>query len=111
MNHNHMLQNRAAVAMAKIDSARTPHEKQIARQEGLAVKADLEREIGNEKALDAFKNARPQNSGGMWNGAPRFIFMFRADGSKPPAAVELSDVTKVMPSQGQITVHENQVAA
>jgi hypothetical protein len=105
------LQHQANAAMAAIDAAKTPMQKHQARQEGLAVKADLEREIGNEKALNAFKNAKPQNSGGMWNGVPRMIYMARADGSKPVAAVELPDGTKVLPIQGQIPVPENQVPA
>jgi hypothetical protein len=106
-----ILQPRAAHAMAKIDSARTPHEKHIAREEGMRVKRDLEKQIGDDAAIAAFKNARPQNSRGMWNGAPRFIFMVRADGSKPTAAVALPDGTKVMPIQGQVPVPESQVPA
>lgn len=109
MTHN--LQNRAAQAMADIDNARTPVQKHAARAEGMAVKADLEKQIADDAAMAAFKNAKPENSGGMWNGAPRFIFMVREDGSKPTAAVELPDGTKVMPIQGQVPVPENQVAA
>jgi hypothetical protein len=107
----HNLQHRANAAMVAIDAATTPLQKHTARQEGLAVKADLEKQLGDDKAMAAFKNAKPENSGGMWNGAPRFIFMVRTDGSKPAAAVELPDGTKVMPIQGQIPVPENQVAA
>jgi len=105
------LQHRANAAMAAIDAAKTPLQKHEARQEGLAVKADLEKQIASDAALAAFKNAKPENSGGMWNGAPRFIHMVRADGSKPTAAVALPDGTKVMPIQGQVPVPENQVAA
>jgi len=107
----HNLQNRAAQAMAAIDAARTPMEKHAARQEGLAAHADLAKQVADDKAMAAFKNAKPENSGGMWNGAPRFIFMVRADGSKPTAAVELPDGNKVVPIQGQVPVPENQVAA
>lgn len=105
------LQHRAAAAMAAIDDAKTPFQKHAARQEGLSVKADLEKQIGDDRAMAAFKAAKPQNSSGVWSGAPRFIFMTRADGSKPTAAVSLPDGSKIIPIQGQIPVPENQVAA
>ena len=59
--NNYMLQHRANAAMAKITSARTPHEKHLARQDGLAVKADLEKQLADDAALAAFSKANPQS--------------------------------------------------
>jgi hypothetical protein len=97
--------------MAAIDEARTPAQKHAARQEGIAVHAELQKQQNDGKAMAVFRKAQPQNSYGAWSGSPRVIFMVRADASKPTAAVELPDGTKVMPIQGQIPVPENQVAA
>ena len=105
------LQHQARAAIAAIDAAKTPLQKHEARQQALNVRADLEKQLGDDKAVAAFKAAQPQNSGGMWKGVPRFIHMVRADGSKPTAAVAMPDGTKVVPIQGQIPVPENQVAA
>ena len=60
MTHN--IQHRANAAMADIDAARTPAQKHAARQEGLAVKADLEKQLSDNQALAAFKAAQPHNS-------------------------------------------------
>ena len=73
--NNHILQHRANAAMAAIDAARTPMEKHAARQAGFVVKADLEKQLGDDKAIAAFKAARPQSSVGVWKGVPRMIFM------------------------------------
>jgi hypothetical protein len=105
------LQHQAAVAMAAIDDAKTPLQKHVARQDALNVRSDLEKQLGDDKAMAAFKAAQPQSSVGVWKGGPRVIFMTRADGSKPTAAVALPDGTKVVPIQGQIPVPENQVEA
>jgi hypothetical protein len=106
-----ILQHRANDAMAKITSARTPQEKHDARQEGFAVKADLERWLGDDQALKAFKAARPQKSFGIYKGAPRFFFMVPAGGKTQTAAVTLPDGTKIIPIQNQIPVPENMVDA
>ena len=64
-----MLQHRANAAIAKIASATTPHAKATARQEAMAVKADLEKHLRDEQALALFKSARPQQSFGKWKGS------------------------------------------
>ncbi|SDP49478.1 hypothetical protein [Afipia sp. GAS231] len=105
---NHMLQHRAAAAMADIESARTPLEKHRARQEGLAVKADLEKLIGDDNALAVFKATRPQSAFGVWKGAPvhdRPVFMTGPAGTKITGPITLPDGTKAAPNpQGQIVV-------
>jgi hypothetical protein len=106
-----VLQHRANEAMAKITSARTPQEKHDARQEGFAVKADLEKWLGDDQALKAFKSARPKSVVGMYKGAPRFIFMVPAGGKTQTAAVTLPDGSKIIPIQNQIPVPENMVDA
>jgi hypothetical protein len=106
-----VLQHRANQAMAKITSARTPQEKHDARQEGFAVKADLEKYLADENALKAFKAARPKSAVGMYKGAPRFVFMVPAGGKTQTAAVTLPDGSKIIPIQNQIPVPENMVDA
>src|SRR5690349_6255564 len=101
------LQHQAAVAMAKIDSARTPQERHEARQEGLSVHADLKKQIGDDAALAAFKAAQPQNSFGMYKDIVRDapLFMVGRGGTKITATVELPDGSKAMPNpQGQIVI-------
>ncbi len=104
-----ILQHRANEAMAKISSARTPQERHEARQDGFAIKADLEKYLADENALKAFKAARPQSAVGMYKGAPRFFFMVPAGGKTQTAAVTLPDGTKIIPIQNQIPVPENMV--
>jgi hypothetical protein len=53
-----------------METARTPLEKHLAREEGLAVKRDLELQIAGDAAVAAFKNAKPQNSARMYKGGP-----------------------------------------
>jgi hypothetical protein len=105
---NNILQHRANAAMADIESARTPLEKHRARQEGLAVKADLEKLIGDDNALAVFKATRPQSAFGVWKGAPvhdRPVFMTGPAGTKIIAPISLPDGTKAEPNpQGQIVV-------
>jgi hypothetical protein len=105
---NHILQHRANAAMAKIETARSPLEKHMARQEGLSVKADLEKRLGDDNALAAFKAAQPQNSFGVWKGAPvhdRPIFMVGPAGTKIITPVALPDGSRATPNpQGQIVV-------
>lgn len=94
--------------MADIDAARTPAQKHAARQEGLAVKADLEKQLSDNQALAAFKAAQPQNSLGVWKGEPvadHPIFMVGPAGTKITAPVALPDGTKAAPNpQYQIVV-------
>jgi hypothetical protein len=105
----------AAAAMAKIDAARTPHEKKIAREEGVAVHAALAKFIADDNALKAISAARPQNSAGMFSGEPVFdhpVFMVRADGTKITAPVVLPGGSKAAPNAAyQITVPAHFVAA
>jgi hypothetical protein len=112
---NYMLQHRANAAMAKITSARTPYEKAAARQEGLSVKADLEKQIADDAALAAFKSAKPQNSFGVWKGEPvadRPVFMVGPAGTKITAPIALPDGTRAAPNpEGQIVVPMSMVPA
>jgi hypothetical protein len=105
---NHILRHRANAAMAKIETARTPLEKYSARQEGLSVKADLEKQIADDKAMTAFKSVQPQNSFGMWKGDPvsdRPVFMTGPAGTKITSPIALPDGTKAAPNpQYQIVV-------
>jgi hypothetical protein len=101
------LQHQANAAMAAIDAAKTPAQKHAARQEGFAVKADLEKQLANDKAMAAFKVARPQNSAGMFNGTVRDapLFLVGPGGKKITATVTLPDGSKAAPNpQGQIVV-------
>lgn len=106
-----ILQHRASEAMAKMSSARTPQERHDARQEGLAVRADLEKFISDDSAMKAFKAARPKSAVGMYKGGPRFVFMVPAGGKTQTAAVTLPDGSKVIPIQNQIPVPENMADA
>jgi hypothetical protein len=104
---NHMLQHRANAAMAKIETARTPVEKHIARQDGLAVKADLEKQIGDDKALDAFRKSQPRSMAGVWSEPvhDRPIFMVGPAGTKITGPIALPDGSRAAPNpQGQIVV-------
>jgi hypothetical protein len=101
------LQHRANAAMAAIDTARTPAQKHAARQEGFAIKADLEKQLGDDNAMAAFKAAQPQNSIGMYNDPVRDhpLFLVGPGGQKITAAVTLPDGTKSTPNpQGQIVI-------
>jgi hypothetical protein len=107
-----ILQHRANEALEKIASARTSAEKYEARREAFAVKADLEKFIGDDQALKAFKTARPKNSAGVYGSSTgRVIFMVPANGKTQTSAVELPDGTKIVPVQNQIPVPDNMVAA
>jgi hypothetical protein len=104
---NHMLLNRAHAAKVAVESARTPMEKHFARQDGLSVKADLEKHIADNTALAVFKTAQPQSIAGAWS-APvhdRPVFMVGPNGSKITAPIALPDGTRAAPNpQGQIVV-------
>jgi hypothetical protein len=106
-----VLQHRANAAMEKIKSAGTPLEKHQAHEEGMAVKADLEKFLADENALKAFKSAQPRSVVAMFKGAPRYIFMVPAAGKTQTAAVTLPDGTKVVPVQNQISVPEKMIPA
>jgi hypothetical protein len=67
MAMNHMLQNRAHAAKVAIESARTPMEKHNARQDGLKVRDDLQKQIADDTALAVFKTAQPQTIAGAWS--------------------------------------------
>ena len=82
------------------------------RQEGFAIKADLEKFLGDDQALKAFRKAKPKSSFGIYgNGTGRVIFMVPSNNRTQTAAVELPDGTKVVPTQNQIPVPDNMVAA
>jgi hypothetical protein len=107
-----ILQHRANEAIAKISNARTPQERLEARQEGLAVRADLEKFVADDQALKAFRKAKPQNSYGVYgSGTGRVIFMVPAGGKTQTAPGTLPDGTKVVPVQNQIAVPDNMVGA
>jgi hypothetical protein len=112
---NRMLMNRAAQATAAIESAKTPMQKHLAREEGLTVVRDLEKQLGDDAALAAFKAAQPQSSVGVWKGAPvadRPVFMVSQIGTRITAPIKLPDGTLASPNpQGQITVPMPLVAA
>lgn len=106
---NYILKHRAAAAVAAIETARTPLEKHTARQEGLSVKAELEKTIGDDAALAALRKAQPQSMIGVWKGAEpvhdRPIFMVGPAGTKIVSAVTLPDGSKAEPNpQYQIVV-------
>ena len=57
-------------------------EKHLAREDGLRVKADLEKHIADEAALKAFASVQPRSTVGMYKGMPRFFFMVPKGGRK-----------------------------
>jgi hypothetical protein len=110
----HSLQHRAAQAMADIDAAKTPAQKFEARQAGIAVHADLEKHLSDNQAMAAFKNAQPQNSGGMYKDIVRDhpMFLVGPGGKKITTTVVLPDGSKAEPNpQGQIVVPAKLVPA
>ena len=104
---NHMLQNRAHLAKVAIETARTPMEKHNARQDGLRVRDDLQKQIADDTALAVFKTAQPQSIAGAWS-APvndRPVFMVGPAGTKITGPIALPDGTRAAPNpQGQIVV-------
>jgi hypothetical protein len=107
MNQNRLLQHRAHAAKVAIETARTPMEKHFARQEGLSVKADLEKQIGDAAALAVFKSAQPQSTFGVWKGLvhDRPVFMTGPAGTKITGPITLPDGSKAEPNpQYQIVV-------
>jgi hypothetical protein len=104
---NHLLQHRAHEAVAKIETARTPLERHVAREEGLRARADLEMQISGDAALAAFKSAQPQSMAGVWKGLvhDRPVFMTGPAGTKITGPITLPDGTKATPNpQYQIVV-------
>jgi hypothetical protein len=108
-------QHRASAAMAAIDAAKTPLQKHVARQEGLAVKADLEKQIADENFKAAFKAAQPQSMIGVWKGEPvrdAPVFMTGPAETRITGPVKLPDGTMAAPNpQGQIVVPASMVPA
>lgn len=103
----HLLQHRAHAAKVAIETARTPMEKHFARQEGFAIKADLERQISDDAALATFKSAQPQSAFGVWKGLvhDRPVFMVGPAGTRITGPITLPDGTKAEPNpQYQIVV-------
>ena len=97
----HLLQHRAHAAKVAIETARTPMEKHFARQEGLSVKADLEKQINDDAALAAFRSAQPQSAFGVWKGAlvhDRPVFMVGPAGTKITGPITLPDGSKAEPN-------------
>ena len=109
------LQHRAAAAAAAIDAARTPAQKHAARQDGLAVHADLQKQIGDDKALNAFKAAKPQSMIGAYAGdtvRDHPVFMTGPAETRITRPVKLPDGTMAAPNpQGQIVVPAMMVPA
>jgi hypothetical protein len=104
---NHMLMNRAAVACAAIESAKTPMQKRLAEQEGLSVKQALEKQLADDAALAAFSKAKPQSMAGVWtapiNDHP--VFMVAQPGTKITGPITLPDGSLAAPNpQYQIAV-------
>ena len=105
---DHQLRNRTAAAVAAIDAAKTPAQKFEARRAGLAVHADLAKQVGDDQALAAFRKAKPKNSIGMYKDntvrdAP--VFMIAPLGTKITAPIKLPDGTMAAPNpQYQIVV-------
>jgi len=79
-----ILQHQANAAVAAIDSAKTPLQKHEARHKALSVKADLEKQLGDDRAMAAFKASQPQNSNGMYKDTVRDhpLFMVGPTGTK-----------------------------
>jgi hypothetical protein len=109
------LQHRAAQAVASLQKARTPAERDAATREALGVKAELEKNQTDDAALAMIKLAQknPRNTIGMFKDVVRDrpVFMVRARGSAGHGTVELADGTKVVASQGIIPVPSNMVPA
>jgi hypothetical protein len=109
------LQHRANAAMAAIDDAKTPFQKYAARQEGLSVKADLEKQIGDDKAMAAFKSAKPLSMAGVYKDdtvRDHPVFMTGPAETRITGPVKLPDGTMAAPNpQGQIVVPASMVSA
>jgi hypothetical protein len=109
------IQHRANAAMAAIDEAKTPAQKHAARQEGLTVKADLEKQIGDDKAMAAFKAAQPKSMAGVYKDdtvRDYPVFMTAAAEARILRPVKLPDGTLAQPNpQGQIVVPASMVPA
>jgi hypothetical protein len=66
-----ILEHRTAAAIAAIESAENPLRKQLAQQEGLALHAELTKQLSDDNAVAAIKaaHAKPRSSHGMFKGA------------------------------------------
>jgi hypothetical protein len=109
------LQHRANEAMAAIDAAKTPVQKRDARADGIAVHADLKKQIADENFKAAFKAAKPQSMIGVWKGEPvrdAPVFMTGPAETRITGPVKLPDGTLAAPNpQGQIVVPASMVPA
>ena len=106
---NELLRHRAYVAKVAIETAKTPYERAAARQEGLAVRADLQKHLADEQALALFKSTPARSMVGVWKAAElvhdRPIFMTGPAETRIMGPVKLPDGTMATPNpQGQITV-------
>ena len=102
------LQHEANAAVAAIENAKTPAQKFEARRAGLAVHADLEKQLGDENFKTAFKAAKPQSMVGVWKGGPVFdrpVFLTGPNGTRIIAPVKLPNGAMAAPNpQNQICV-------
>lgn len=109
------LQHRANAAIAAIDEARTPAQKHAATAEGHAVHADLKKQIGDDKAMAAFKAAKPQSMVGVYKDdtvRDHPVFMTGPAETRIIGPVKLPDGTMAAPNpQGQIVVPASMVPA
>lgn len=111
---NHLL-HRAAAATNALQTARTPLQKHVAREEAYLVKRDLEQQVASDAAIAAFKKAKPQNTAGMFKGEPvhdRPVFMTGPAGTRITGPIKLPDGSSAAPNpQGQIVVPMQHVPA
>jgi len=109
------IQHRANAAMAAIDEARTPLQKHEARQEGLAVHAELEKHVADDAALAAFRKAQPKSMAGVYNDdtvRDHPVFMTGPAETRITGPVKLPDGSMAAPNpQGQIVVPASMVPA
>ena len=109
------IQHKAAAVIAAIDDAKTPAQKHAARQEGLAVKADLEKQIGDNKAIAAFRSAKPRSMAGVYKDdtvRDYPVFMTGPAETRITGPVKLPDGSLATPNpQGQIVVPASMVPA
>ena len=104
-----ILLHQAGAAVAAIKDAKTPYEAHHARADGFKALGELEQAVAGDAALAAFKNAKPQNSFGVYNkGTPvndHPVFLVAGDGMKIVSAITLPDGSTAIPNAaGQIAV-------
>jgi hypothetical protein len=110
-----ILQHQAAAAIAAIDDAKTPLQRHEAQRQGLAVHADLEKQLGDANAMAAFMAAKPKSMVGVYKDdtvRDHPIFMVGPAGTKITGSVTLPDGSKAAPNpQYQIVVPAHLVPA